>query len=71
MVGPRGEVLQNLPLARVVLSASELALLVDGLSLLGDAFFVKQSLDKEVCESLHTFNELPTRHLEVIVGLLV
>lgn len=71
MVGPRGEVLQNLPLARVVLSASELALLVDGLSLLGDAFFVKQSLDKEVCESLHAFYELPTCHLEVIVCLLV
>lgn len=71
MVGPRGKVLQNLPLARVVLSASELALLVDGLSLLGDAFFVKQRLDKKVCESLHALNELPTRHLEVIVGLLV
>lgn len=63
--------LQDFPLARIVLSAAQLAFFVHGLSLLLHAAFSQQGLNEEIGESLHSLQELCICDFEVVVGLFV
>jgi hypothetical protein len=71
VVGPAGEVLEDLPLPGVVLAAPQLALLVHRLPLLLDAGLRQHRLHEEIAQPLHALQELPVGDFEVVIRLLV
>lgn len=58
VVGPTGEVFEDLPFSTVVFSESEHALFMDCLTLLLDAATGEKSLDEEIAESLNCLDEI-------------